>query len=555
MRKISLVWVLWAAMAGPAFADGLVLKDGRKIVGRVVEKPDGFEITVEGQVLAFAKDDVRQWIKSPKDLLGDADRLFAEAKQIYLEAVEMKDARAADARFREALPKVVRAREAYAEARDFFPDGHPELDTQLVNIMKLMRLVRERIGSEIASGAPAVKPKEAPPPRPAVKPAAEIPAPAPAPPPAGPVPAWAEAVAILADPVRRSEPARRALARAAFQAVPAGSPAADVAAAASYFLARDEKQWALSAEQAQALQELLEAFRAETSASGRVPWAALRSAAGRLRDDAGAGPLALFFSAAASSWVAAQGGQPPAELEACFKELGFEKSEFGAVWGRPEHLALDDFRKWTASAEYGLAIVQFQKDYRSLPSFSVRYALGILYLLQALADGRSFLRAASYLEQQSRQAPTPAARDHLLALARSIRTAAPCLACGGTDRVNCPTCKGRQRVNLECVKCGGSGKINTFNGIKICPGCQGKGRFSNVDCPRCKATGKVECKARGCPGEVRAPSFESFAEAYACPDCRGKGTLFRHVAYPCSECSGLGLILQPKADPSKLLRP
>lgn len=554
LRALIALGFLVAAVA-PAAADGLILKDGRKIIGRVVEKPDGFEVSVEGQTLAFAKDDVRQWVKSPKDVLGDADRLFSEAKQIYLEAVEMQDARAANARFREALPKVTRARESYAEARDFFPDGYPELDAQLVNIMKLMRLVRERIGSEIASSAPAVKPKPAPPPRPAVKPAPAAP-PAPEPErPAGPVPAWTEAMAILADPAQRSDPARRALARAAFQGVPPAAPAADLAVAAAVFLEHGEKDWSLPADAAASLQELLQALRSEEAASGRISPAALKSAADRLRTEPTPVPLALFFGAAASSLVAAHGGRPPAELEACFKDLRFEKSEFGPIWGRPESLAMDDFRKWTASAEYDLAIVQFQKDYRNLPSFPVRYALGLLYVFQALSDGRTYARAASYLEQQARQAPTPSARDHLLALARSIRAAAPCPACGGSDRVNCPTCKGRGRLNLECLKCGGSGKINSFNGVVVCPGCQGKGRFNNVDCPRCKASGKVDCKARGCTGEVRPPTFESFAEAYACPTCRGKGTLFRHVAYPCPECSGIGLILHPKADPTKLLRP
>ncbi len=113
MRNAFLASALLAAAASPAAADGLILKDGRKLIGRVVEKADGFEVSVEGQTLAFAKDDVRQWVKSPKDLLGDADRLFSEAKQTYLEAVEMKDARAADARFREALPEYERSLEAF----------------------------------------------------------------------------------------------------------------------------------------------------------------------------------------------------------------------------------------------------------------------------------------------------------------------------------------------------------------------------------------------------------------------------------------------------------
>jgi DnaJ-class molecular chaperone len=120
--------------------------------------------------------------------------------------------------------------------------------------------------------------------------------------------------------------------------------------------------------------------------------------------------------------------------------------------------------------------------------------------------------------------------------------------------VTCSACKGNKKVNAECTKCGGSGKLNSFNGVISCPGCQGKGRYNNIDCPKCKATGRVECKARGCTREVPKPTFETFADAYRCPLCQGRGSLMRHVAFPCTECSGIGLILQPKADPTKLLK-
>ena len=115
-------------------------------------------------------------------------------------------------------------------------------------------------------------------------------------------------------------------------------------------------------------------------------------------------------------------------------------------------------------------------------------------------------------------------------------------------------CKGGKKVNLECTKCGGSGKVNSFNGVIACSGCMGKGRYNNVDCPKCKASGMTECKGRGCTRAVPKPTFESFAEAYKCPICQGRGSLMRHVAFPCIECSGIGLILQPKADPTKLLK-
>jgi DnaJ-class molecular chaperone len=176
--------------------------------------------------------------------------------------------------------------------------------------------------------------------------------------------------------------------------------------------------------------------------------------------------------------------------------------------------------------------------------------MGLLMLFKALADNRNYQKAASYLEG-SASGTTSA---HFSALAKSIRDEAPCNVCGGTHKVNCSACKGGKKVNLECTKCGGSGKVNSLNGVIVCSGCQGKGRYQNIDCPKCKATGKSECKARGCSREVPKPTFESFADAYKCTFCQGRGSLMRHVALPCTECSGIGLILHPKSDPSKLLK-
>lgn len=96
--------------------------------------------------------------------------------------------------------------------------------------------------------------------------------------------------------------------------------------------------------------------------------------------------------------------------------------------------------------------------------------------------------------------------------------------------------------------------IVTLNGVKPCPGCNGQGRYNNVDCPKCKATGSVECKARGCVRPVPRPTFDSFADAYKCSWCEGRGILMKHVAYPCPECEGVGIVLHPRSDPTKLLK-
>ncbi|HEX7897709.1 MAG TPA: hypothetical protein VF950_08100 [Planctomycetota bacterium] len=626
-RRAALV-LLSLALAAPLGADVLVLNDGRKLSGPVKEKPDGFEITVEGQTLSFGKDEARHF-KSPKDFTGDAEKNYEDAKKIYTESVSIEDGKQAEAKMREALPKVTKAREAYAEARDLFPEGHPDLDAALVNVMKLMRLVREKLGSQIASGGvnappaaapPIVKAKESPPPAPVA-----VDAPKPPPPvEVKPTASAAEAFAILVDPVRRADAGAREGARALFKS----TSASDYAMAGYVFLSRDDYEWGLVQDvvdvkgggaagsyrgrlirKSDALQALVQADRRElrlrTAADGtyvtppggseskatdvkispRTPsttFLALQEyfkaldlakieelpdveiAEGvkflslKTKELRGKGSdvesLTLFVAALASGLIAKNKGTPTKDLEAAFKDLGWEKSEYGAVWGTKAGLAMDDYRKWMASGEYGLAVVQFQNDYKGQTELNVRYALGLLMMLKSLADNRAYNKAAAYLELQARSTPTAQSRDHLVALAKSVRDQTPCMACGGTHKINCNFCKGKTKLNLQCGKCGGSGSINTFNGVKQCLVCKGAGGFKNVDCTKCAVSGKIECKARGCGKAVAAPTFESFAEAYKCGLCRGMGSVLRHAAYPCPECSGIGLILQPKADPTKLLK-
>ena len=112
----------------------------------------------------------------------------------------------------------------------------------------------------------------------------------------------------------------------------------------------------------------------------------------------------------------------------------------------------------------------------------------------------------------------------------------------------------KTKYNALCGKCGGSGQINSLRGIQQCPVCKGVGTFRDVKCEKCKQTGKIDCKAKGCEHEVKPPTFESFADAFQCQTCKGKGILARWIAFPCPDCLGLGLHLAPKEDTSKLLR-
>jgi hypothetical protein len=631
MRRTAFTLAILALAVSTALGDGIILKDGRKLSGRVVEKPDGYEVTVEGQTIGFPKSEVTQWFKHPKEVLGDADKLVEDAKKLYSEAVVMSDEKAAEAKFREALPKVQKAREAYVEARELFPEGYPELDTQLINVMKLMRLVRERFHSQIAASDAPVKVKEAPPPPP--KPVIRTPDPEPSTPapvlPSSSLTSLHEALAVVVDPAKRANLAQRAAALSLLRkASEEQSPIADLATAGSLFLEKTDVQWGLASDTVlvkgpsgdskysgrleirsettsiliqadrkevrirstpdgqkfvtppggaefkatevklstdqksdaldalQAFFKMLDAAKLEALGDKDVS-DGVKFLAGRVKELRAKGQpveaLSLFVAGPASALIEKNKGKPTPEIEAAFKDLGFEKSEFGAVWGRKEGLAMDDYRKWLASGEYGMGIVQFNNDYRNVGELNVRYAFALLMLFKALGENRNYQKPAAYLESTAAGA-SPTARDHLIALAKSIRDEAPCNVCGGTHHVNCSACKGEKKVNLECTKCGGSGKINSFNGVKSCPGCQGKGRYNNVDCPKCKATGKTECKARGCAREVPKPTFESFAEAYKCRVCQGRGSVMRHVAYLCEDCNGIGLILQPKADPTKLLK-
>ena len=62
--------------AGLAAADVVVLKDGTRVPGRVVEKAAHFEVTTPDMGLrTFLKEEVDKILKDPKELLGDSNKL------------------------------------------------------------------------------------------------------------------------------------------------------------------------------------------------------------------------------------------------------------------------------------------------------------------------------------------------------------------------------------------------------------------------------------------------------------------------------------------------
>src|SRR5262249_17538627 len=114
---------------------------------RVVEKSDFYEVTADGALRTFLKEEVQKVVKSPSEFLGDADKLFDEARTDYTKAIALSETAPRNALLKEAIAKVTRARESYSAALDLFPDDG-QLGKQIMLLMQLMRLLRERVSHD-----------------------------------------------------------------------------------------------------------------------------------------------------------------------------------------------------------------------------------------------------------------------------------------------------------------------------------------------------------------------------------------------------------------------
>lgn len=502
-----------------ASADVLILKDKRVFTGKLVEKPSHWEVSTEGGLKTFLKEEVDKVVTSPKEYLGDADKNFDEVKAEFAKAVELKDLNEQSARLKAALPKLTQAREAYAQARElFWEDKHAELDLKLVQIMQLMRLLRERVGSEMASkGTPtAAVPVIAPPP--------------PAPPPAA-VDVLAEAVATLIDPARRADGVRRAAARDAFRAQGhAFAGGAEVAVAAALFLSRSEVP---------GLQDYLGKpwIKAKPGTPEQIQAASFL--AGQIKANPGAADVLLLFAAAHLS-------QSPAgpEAEKAARDCGIVLKDGRA--GTPEGLAVRDIAGWLATGDFDLAALAYAREYKATADTpSVRFLAAYASVRLAQAKKRGYTAAAAAMEAvKPLDAPF---RDHTLALGKSVRNVAVCSACSGEGKFRCVGCHGKKEVRDDCPKCRGTGAV----GLTPCAGCRGRGYLKLARCSKCK-DGFPECPS--CDKKPRVPpELEDMFLALPCGGCAGRGTPFRNVALPCRACHGLGHKLTPRADPTKIL--
>ena len=203
------------------------------------------------------------------------------------------------------------------------------------------------------------------------------------------------------------------------------------------------------------------------------------------------------------------------------------------------------------------------KEFRAIDTPAVRFVWAYALTCIAQAKKRGFDRPVSALN--SIAVTVPAVKDHLAAMAKSIKTAAVCSNCQGEGKLRCTNCHGVKEVRYACAKCGGKGKYQP-PGLVIPPNanprrlersftnclpCKGSGFEKVLRCEKCK-DGTLKC--RSCDGaEKPAPEMGDICAAAPCPDCDGDGCIFRGVRWACPSCLGLGRKLTPKADPAKVL--
>src|SRR5689334_7011667 len=109
-------------IAGSLSADVVVLKNGTKVSGRVVDKGVHYEVTTDAGLRTFLRDEVEDILTSPKELLGDVDKTFEQAKQQYTEALALQDPSERNAKLKDAIDKVRGVREVLASTRELFPE-------------------------------------------------------------------------------------------------------------------------------------------------------------------------------------------------------------------------------------------------------------------------------------------------------------------------------------------------------------------------------------------------------------------------------------------------
>jgi hypothetical protein len=542
--NVTRAFGLTLLLSGTLFADVLVLKDGSKVSGRVVDKGLHYEVTTDSGLRTWLRDEVDHTVTSPKELLGESDKAFEEAKKQYGEALAIQDPNEKNVKLKEAIEKVRAVRETIATTRELFPeDRYADLDLKLMQTMQLLRLLRERVSVDVAR-MPGI-----------VNAGSRF----------GGGGTTGERItrslAILIDPAQRADAEKRSSAIASFRE----QRGDDFAAAARLFLTRPESEWHLQGSVQKALQEYFgkpwvkEPGKTATADQIKAAtWLGEQVTSIRKTEPAAAVEALQLFGAAHLSM--ADPGPDAAKVAAA---LGLTLDE--GVPGTREGQAVHDMVGWIASSDFDLAALAFTKEFRDIDTASVRYVWAYALTCLAHQKHKGFDRAVS--AYASVPVTVPAAKDHTSAMAKSIKAAAVCANCLGEGKLRCTNCHGIKEVRFACAKCAGKGKYlppglvqpppgqGGFRGrgptYMTCTQCKGSGFEKVIRCEKCK-DGYLTCKQ--CDGKPKAqPDFDELCARTPCPDCEGHGSAFRNVRWACPSCLGLGQHLTPKIDPTKQL--
>ena len=521
-------------------ADVAVLKDGTRVGGRIVEKPQHWEITTDGGLRTYLKEEVDRVIKDPKELLGDVDKVIGDAKAEYGKAIEMAEGAERNALLKDSIAKIDVARSAVSTTRELFPDDkYAELDQKLMQIMQLKRLLRDRMHSEFAgrsSSAPLYRP------------------------PPGPSAPIEESFSTLVDPAKRSDIAKRIMARESFRLQRAAHPEIyELATAAMLFLSRTDAEWNLQGASLAALQDYFgQSWLKEPSTmtpeshQAAAKWvidrvATLKKSDAKAQTDA----LSLFGIGHL--------GQAPigTESDKNARLLGLELRN--GILGTSEGHAVRDLNSWIGSGDFDLAVLAFVKEYRTTDTPIVRFVWSYALLRLVQDRKRGYERPIAALATIN--IAEGATKEHLAALGKSIKAVATCNVCQGAAKLRCTNCHGKKETKFLCKKCNGKGKIpdpgySTTSGFAVpeipCYPCRGRGFDLLIKCEKCK-DGYVDCL--NCDKKPRTPpAMEDICTGEACLQCDGRGYVFKNVLWACKACLGLGQKLAPKADPSKVLQ-
>ncbi len=529
MRVLGILCLLSTAL----MADVVVLKDGTRVSGKVVDKQKHWEVTTDGGLRTYLKDEVDKIIKDPKELLGDVEKVMAEAKDEYQKAVAMAEGPERNALLKDSIAKIDAARSAVSSTRELFPeDKYSDLDQKLMQIMQLKRLLRDRLHSEFAGGPSGTR----------VGPSF-TPAPASV--------SLEEAFSTLLDPAKRSDASKRASARESFRAERAQHPEIyELATAAMLFLSRSDAEWNLQGPTLAALQDYfgqswLKHPTALTPAlhQAAAQWIVDRIAALKKTDaNAKVEPISLFG-------IGHLGHAPVgAETDKSARLLGLELRN--GILGTPEGHAVRDLNSWINAGDFDLAVLAFIKEYRSTDTPIVRFVWSYALLRQVQSKHRNFERPVSALQTVNVDG---AMKEHIAALIKSIKAVAICNACEGQVKLRCTNCHGKKETRWDCAACKGTGKKRDELGYELpCYPCRGRGFDKLLKCEKCR-DGFYDCKQ--CDKKPRkAPEMEEICSGTACQQCDGRGFVFKNVLWACKSCLGLGQKLTPKSDPAKTLQ-